>query len=81
MRSAVSRGGLYRLMEGNLRSSANSLRYFSDDKGRIFSEEERAKETVYIKKMEKERLEKQKKAAEKSDKEKSDKAAGDDNKS
>lgn len=48
MRSVVSRGGLCRLMDGNWLSSASSLRYFSDDKGRILSQEERAKETVYI---------------------------------
>ncbi|KAG8390804.1 hypothetical protein BUALT_Bualt01G0121700 [Buddleja alternifolia] len=46
MRFVVLR--LSRLMEGKWRSSASSLRYFSDDKGRILSEEERAKETVYI---------------------------------
>ncbi|GER51200.1 serine hydroxymethyltransferase [Striga asiatica] len=60
------------LMEGNRPSS---LRYFSDDKGRVLSEEERAKETVYIQKMERERMEKLKKKAEqeKAEKEKSDK--------
>lgn len=45
MRFVVSRSGL---MEANLRSSSYSLRYFSDGKGRVLSEEERAKETVYI---------------------------------
>ncbi|CAI9091380.1 OLC1v1026401C2 [Oldenlandia corymbosa var. corymbosa] len=67
MRSVVSRGGLGRLMEGNgMRSSTISgLRYFSDDKGRVLSEEERAKENVYIQKWERERLEKQKLKAEK----------------
>ncbi|KAH6802432.1 F1F0-ATPase inhibitor protein [Perilla frutescens var. frutescens] len=83
MRSVVWRGGLCGLVECSLRSSAYSLRYLSDDRGRIFSEEERAKETVFIKKMEKERLEKQKKMAEleKAVKEKSVKPEGDNNKS
>lgn len=30
------------------RSSGRAPRYFSDDRGRVLSEEERAKETVYI---------------------------------
>lgn len=30
------------------RSSGRAPRYFSDDKGRVFSDEERAKEAVYI---------------------------------
>ncbi|AED90779.1 F1F0-ATPase inhibitor protein [Arabidopsis thaliana] len=38
-----------------------AIRYFSDDKGRVLSEEERAKESMYIQKMERERLEKKKK--------------------
>ncbi|XP_042055256.1 uncharacterized protein LOC121799819 isoform X2 [Salvia splendens] len=73
--SLASRAGLIRIMEGNLASSTYTLRYFSDGKGRVLSEEERAKETVYIQKMERERLEKQKKKAEleKTDKGKSDK--------
>ncbi|XP_042055264.1 uncharacterized protein At2g27730, mitochondrial-like isoform X3 [Salvia splendens] len=77
--SLASRAGLIRIMEGNLASSTYTLRYFSDGKGRVLSEEERAKETVYIQKMERERLEKQKKKAEleKTDKGKSDKAAED----
>ncbi|KAI3458817.1 hypothetical protein Pfo_015480 [Paulownia fortunei] len=83
MRSVVSRIGLCHLMEGNWRSSASSLRYFSDGKGRVLNEEERAKETVFIQKMERERLEKMKKKAEqeKSEKEKSDKAGEEANKS
>lgn len=49
MRSVVSGSALGRLMETNRRlSSTSGLRYFSDDKGRILSEEERAKENVYI---------------------------------
>ncbi|XP_042434139.1 uncharacterized protein At2g27730, mitochondrial-like [Zingiber officinale] len=40
-------------------------RYFSDGKGRILSEEERAAENVYIQKMERERLEKLRRKAEK----------------
>lgn len=46
--SLASRAGLIRIMEGNLASSTSTLRYFSDGKGRVLSEEERAKETVYI---------------------------------
>ncbi|KAJ4836856.1 hypothetical protein Tsubulata_030735 [Turnera subulata] len=47
-------------------------RYFSDGKGRVLSEEERAAENVYIQKMERERLEKlkAKEAKEKAEKEK-----------
>lgn len=48
MRSVVSSSGVRRLMEGGRRSTVSGLRYFSDSKGRILSEEERAKETVYI---------------------------------
>lgn len=68
LRSVVSLTGLRRLTDGSSpvgRSSAMSLRCFSDGSGRVLSEEERAKETVYIQKMEKERLEKKKKAEEK----------------
>ncbi|KAL7109131.1 hypothetical protein ACP275_06G155900 [Erythranthe tilingii] len=77
MKSVVWRSGRCRFIEGNWRSPpASSFRYFSDDKGRILSEEERAIETVYIQKMERERMEKlkKKKAAEqeKTDKPKSD---------
>ncbi|KAL7107943.1 hypothetical protein ABFS82_06G084400 [Erythranthe guttata] len=78
LRSVVSRSELCRLMESSWRSSASGIRYFSDGKGRVLGEEERAQETVYIQKMERERLEKLKKKAEqeKSEKEKSDKAGG-----
>ncbi|XP_071737440.1 uncharacterized protein [Rutidosis leptorrhynchoides] len=54
--------------------SRPSLRFFSD-KGRVFEDEERARENLYIKKVEKEKLEKQKEkieAKEKADKEKRD---------
>ncbi|XWS08138.1 hypothetical protein CRYUN_Cryun41cG0054600 [Craigia yunnanensis] len=64
MRSALSRFSTatrYRSME----STRGRIRYFSDDKGRVLSEEERAKESVYIQKMERERMEKLKKKAEK----------------
>ncbi|CAA3005202.1 uncharacterized transmembrane DDB_G0293028 isoform X1 [Olea europaea subsp. europaea] len=76
MRSVVSRGGLGRLMEINWRTSASGLRYLSDS-GRVLSEEERAKETVYIQKMERERLEKlkKKKEKEKAEKERAEKKA------
>ncbi|CAA0814383.1 F1F0-ATPase inhibitor protein- putative [Striga hermonthica] len=76
MRSGISlRRAVCGLMEGNC-NRPSSLRYFSDGKGRILSEEERAQETVYIQKMERERMEKLKKKAaeqEKAEKEKSDK--------
>ncbi|KAJ7970595.1 F1F0-ATPase inhibitor protein [Quillaja saponaria] len=61
MRSVLRRVSLTRSMD----STRGATRYFSDGKGRILSEEERAAETVYIQKMERERLEKQKKQAEK----------------
>ncbi|GAA0156016.1 hypothetical protein LIER_13609 [Lithospermum erythrorhizon] len=70
----ISLSSISRLMEGKLHqaSSLTALRRFSD-KGRILSEEERAKETVYIQKMERERLEKMRKKAEKEKAEQSDK--------
>lgn len=61
MRSALCRFKVTRSME----STRGATRYFSDGKGRILSEEERAAENVYIQKMERERLEKQKQKAEK----------------
>ncbi|EYU19822.1 hypothetical protein MIMGU_mgv11b0241222mg, partial [Erythranthe guttata] len=48
LRSVVSRSELCRLMESSWRSSASGIRYFSDGKGRVLGEEERAQETVYI---------------------------------
>ncbi|CAK9183352.1 unnamed protein product [Ilex paraguariensis] len=48
MRSVVSRISFRRFMETSRKSTSAGLRYFSDGKGRILSEEERAKETVYI---------------------------------
>ncbi|KAL8051543.1 hypothetical protein ABFX02_06G154000 [Erythranthe guttata] len=73
MKSVVWRSGRCRFIEGNWRSPpASSRRYFSEDKGRILSEEERAMETVYIQKMEREKMEKLKKK--KADQEKADKA-------
>ncbi|CAL5404193.1 unnamed protein product [Camellia sinensis] len=74
MRSVVSRTTLRRLMDSS-RRSASGLRYFSDGKGRILSEEERAAENVYIQKMEREKLEKQRLKAEKekAEKEKAEK--------
>ncbi|KAI3748503.1 hypothetical protein L6452_11614 [Arctium lappa] len=56
-------------------NSRSSLCFFSDQ-GRILEDEERARENLYVKKMEKEKLEKQKQkleAKEKADKEKTDK--------
>ncbi|KAK9153656.1 hypothetical protein Sjap_001136 [Stephania japonica] len=74
MKSLARRVSLIREMEGSRRMIP---RYFSDGKGRVLSEEERAAENVYIQKMERERLEKQKARAEKeraaAEKEKSEK--------
>ncbi|XP_042486896.1 uncharacterized protein At2g27730, mitochondrial [Macadamia integrifolia] len=61
MRSVVRRVPLNRMMEGGRRFP----RYFSDGKGKVLSEEEKAAENIYIKKMEKERMEKLKLKAEK----------------
>ncbi|KAM3282745.1 hypothetical protein P3S67_026390 [Capsicum chacoense] len=76
MRSVVPSSGIRRLMEGGSgRSTISGLRFFSDNKGRILSEEERAKETVYIQKTERERMEKARLKAEKerAEREKADK--------
>ncbi|CAL0316450.1 unnamed protein product [Lupinus luteus] len=51
-------------------TSRGAMSRFYSDKGRVLSEEEQAKENVYIQKWERERLEKQKQQA---DKVKSDK--------
>ncbi|XP_051143332.1 uncharacterized protein At2g27730, mitochondrial-like [Andrographis paniculata] len=79
MRMAISRYGAFRSMESYWRSSGSSVRCLSDGKGRVLSEEERAQEAVYIKKMEKEKMEKLKKAGEleKPEKEKTDKVGED----
>ncbi|KAF8403322.1 hypothetical protein HHK36_011424 [Tetracentron sinense] len=73
MRFVAKRISLNRLMDGTRRTP----RYFSDDKGRILSEEERAAENIYIQKMERERLEKLRRKMEKekaaAEKEKSEK--------
>ncbi|KAK4750279.1 hypothetical protein SAY87_027728 [Trapa incisa] len=61
MRSVVRRGGVNRMME----TTRGAARQFSDIKGRVLSEEERAVENVYIQKMEREKMEKMKKKAEK----------------
>ncbi|KAL5800496.1 hypothetical protein ACOSQ3_033576 [Xanthoceras sorbifolium] len=61
MKSALSRLSVVRSME----STRGATRYLSDGKGRILSEEERAAETIYIQKMERERMEKLKRKAEK----------------
>ncbi|XP_014512735.1 uncharacterized protein At2g27730, mitochondrial [Vigna radiata var. radiata] len=57
MRSWVSRASVTRVMDSTNRGAFS--RFFSD-KGRVLSEEEQAKENVYIQKWERERLEKQK---------------------
>ncbi|KAI7747592.1 hypothetical protein M8C21_019108 [Ambrosia artemisiifolia] len=57
-------------------NSRSALRFLSDQGGRVLEDEERARENLYVKKMEKEKLEKQKQKLEdkeKADKEKSDK--------
>ncbi|XP_015901073.1 uncharacterized protein At2g27730, mitochondrial isoform X2 [Ziziphus jujuba] len=73
MRSLVlSRAVLTRAME----STRGPTRYFSDSKGRVLSEEERAAENIYIQKMERERLEKQKLKAEKEKAEKEKENSG-----
>uniref|UniRef100_A0A0D9XAV5 ATPase inhibitor n=1 Tax=Leersia perrieri TaxID=77586 RepID=A0A0D9XAV5_9ORYZ len=45
-------------------AASGGMRLMSDGKGRVLSEEERAKESVYIQKMERERQEKLKKKLE-----------------
>ncbi|KAK7269714.1 hypothetical protein RIF29_22448 [Crotalaria pallida] len=50
-------------------------RFYSSDKGRVLSEEEQAKENVYIQKWERERLEKLKQQADKVKSEKDKDAA------
>ncbi|CAH9122078.1 unnamed protein product [Cuscuta epithymum] len=63
LRSAFSSSGLRRLTECSSfagRLSAMGSCCFSNGSGRILSDEQRAKEILYIQKMEKERLEKQK---------------------
>lgn len=62
MRSALSRGIVTRSMDSTSRGA--SSRFFSG-KGKVLSEEEQAKENVYIQKWERERLEKQKLAGDK----------------
>ncbi|KAG4984597.1 hypothetical protein AAZX31_10G263900 [Glycine max] len=74
MRSWVSRGSVTRLMDSANRGAFS--RFFSD-KGRVLSEEEQAKENVYIQKWERERLEKQKQQAEKTKADKGKDAAAD----
>ncbi|CAI0442398.1 unnamed protein product [Linum tenue] len=71
--SPLARLGVARSLRLGLARSMDSTRaatrYFSDGNvgkgGRVLNEEERAKETVYVQKMERERLEKQKQKAEK----------------
>ncbi|MED6193977.1 hypothetical protein PIB30_024155 [Stylosanthes scabra] len=63
MRSALlTRGLVNRSMDS---TSRGAFSRFYSDKGRVLSEEEQAKENVYIQKWERERLEKQKQQAEK----------------
>ncbi|XP_065847842.1 uncharacterized protein At2g27730, mitochondrial [Euphorbia lathyris] len=62
----ATRFSLNRLtVTSSMQSTRAASRYFSDGKGRVLSEEERAAETVYIQKMERERLEKMRQKAEK----------------
>ncbi|KAL2324044.1 hypothetical protein Fmac_023102 [Flemingia macrophylla] len=69
VRSSVNRGSLSCVMDSTNRGAFSR---FWSDKGRVLSEEEQAKENVYIQKWERERLEKQKEQAakNKSDKDK-----------
>ncbi|KAJ6717474.1 hypothetical protein OIU79_005621 [Salix purpurea] len=62
-RSALSQLSLTAIR--SMKSTRVATRYFSDGKGRVLSEEERAAENVYIQKMERERLEKLKPKQEK----------------
>lgn len=62
LRSLLRRISLKPAMD---RISRPAPRYFSDGKGRVLSEEERAAENVYIQKMERERMEKLRLKAEK----------------
>ncbi|KAG0478628.1 hypothetical protein HPP92_013347 [Vanilla planifolia] len=57
--------GLTRLRRSPAASVVRTSRWFSDGKGRILSEEEKAAENIYIQKMERERMEKLKQKAEK----------------
>ncbi|KAJ9175403.1 hypothetical protein P3X46_013962 [Hevea brasiliensis] len=70
-RFALSRLCITRSMD----STRGATRYFSDGKGRVLSEEERAAENVYIQKKERERLEKLKQKAEKEKAEKEKESA------
>ncbi|KAI4351337.1 hypothetical protein L6164_005712 [Bauhinia variegata] len=72
MRSALSQRSLS--LTCSMESSRGALTRFFSDKGRVLSEEEQAKENVYIQKWEREKLEKQK---QKDEKEKAEKAKGD----
>ncbi|KAJ0969724.1 hypothetical protein J5N97_022601 [Dioscorea zingiberensis] len=62
LRSAIARIPRSSAIGSTTRSSS---RCFSDGKGRVLSEEEKAAENVYIQKMERERLAKLKQKAEK----------------
>ncbi|XP_008787624.1 uncharacterized protein LOC103705611 [Phoenix dactylifera] len=63
LRLLLARPGAMEGVVGGARGGAP--RYFSEGTGRILSEEERAKEAVYIQKMERERLEKLRRKLEK----------------
>ncbi|XP_010943770.1 uncharacterized protein [Elaeis guineensis] len=67
MRSAAL-GGIPRLSQSAAIAGGagwRSVRPFSEGKGRVLSEEEKAKENVYIQKMEREKMDKMKHKAEK----------------
>ncbi|KAI3809272.1 hypothetical protein L1987_25243 [Smallanthus sonchifolius] len=55
-----------------LSNSRTAFRFLSDQ-GRVLEDEERARENLYVKKMEKEKLEKQKQKLESKEKEQADK--------
>ncbi|PKA52451.1 Uncharacterized protein AXF42_Ash020412 [Apostasia shenzhenica] len=66
LRSVAARAPLLRSSAWKMEGVAGrASRYFSDGTGRVLAEEERAKENVYIQKMEREKLEKMRRKAEK----------------
>ncbi|BAF24412.1 uncharacterized LOC4346312 isoform 1 [Oryza sativa Japonica Group] len=65
MRSALTSLPLRLRSPAPVAAACGGMRLMSDGKGRVLSEEERAKENVYVQKMERERMEKRKKKLEK----------------
>ncbi|MQL96456.1 hypothetical protein Taro_029145 [Colocasia esculenta] len=74
MRSAIAR--VFRCSSSSSPAPAPAVRrWLSDGRGKVLNEEEKAKENVYIQKMEREKMERLKKKAEK-EKEEAEKSAG-----